>query len=33
MRLNNLSPCRIEQGEIETAACRKLWEMLFEESL
>src|SRR5450759_199844 len=33
MRLNSLSPCRIEQGEIETAACRKLWEMLFEESL
>jgi glutamate-ammonia-ligase adenylyltransferase len=33
IRLNNLSPCRIEQGEIETAACRKLWEMLFEESL
>jgi len=32
MRLNNLSPCRIEQGEIETAACRKLWGMLFEES-
>ena len=33
MRLNNLSPCRIEQGEVETAASRKLWEMLFEESL
>jgi [glutamine synthetase] adenylyltransferase / [glutamine synthetase]-adenylyl-L-tyrosine phosphorylase len=33
MRLNNLSPCRIEQGEIETAAGRKLWKMLFEESL
>ena len=29
MRLNNLSPCRIEQGEIETAACRKLWGRLF----
>lgn len=33
MRLNNLSPCRIEQGEIETAAARRLWKMLFEESL
>jgi glutamate-ammonia-ligase adenylyltransferase len=33
MRLNNRSPCRIEQGEIETAAARKLWEMLFEGSL
>lgn len=29
MRLNNLSPCRIEQGVIDTAPCRKLWERLF----
>jgi glutamate-ammonia-ligase adenylyltransferase len=29
MRLNNLSPCRIEQGEIETAAAKKLWGILF----
>ena len=30
MRLNNQSSCRIEQGDIDTAACRKLWGMLFE---
>ena len=29
MRLNNLSPCRIEQGEIEVGAARKLWGILF----
>ncbi len=29
MRLNNLSPCRIEQGRIETMACRTLWGRLF----
>jgi glutamate-ammonia-ligase adenylyltransferase len=29
MRLNNLSPCRIEQGVIDTAPCMKLWERLF----
>lgn len=29
MRLNNLSPCRIEQGEIETSAARILWGRLF----
>ncbi|MFZ5522832.1 MAG: bifunctional [glutamate--ammonia ligase]-adenylyl-L-tyrosine phosphorylase/[glutamate--ammonia-ligase] adenylyltransferase [Pseudomonadota bacterium] len=29
MRLNNLSPCRIKHGEIETGACRELWEILF----
>lgn len=29
MRLNNLSPCRIERGEVDTAACEKLWGMLF----
>ena len=29
MRLNNLSPCRIEQGVIDTAPCRELWERLF----
>jgi len=29
MRLNNLSPCRIGHGEIETTACRKLWGILF----
>ncbi len=33
MRLNNLSPCRIEQGDIDTAASRKLWGILFEEGL
>jgi glutamate-ammonia-ligase adenylyltransferase len=31
MRLNNQSPCRIEHGEIETGACRELWELLFGE--
>lgn len=29
MRLNSLSPCRIEQGVIDTAPCMKLWERLF----
>ena len=29
MRLNNLSPCRIEQGVIDSAPCRKLWGRLF----
>ncbi len=29
MRLNNQSPCRIAQGEIETSACKDLWELLF----
>ena len=29
MRLNNLSPCRIEQGRIETGPCTILWEKLF----
>jgi glutamate-ammonia-ligase adenylyltransferase len=29
MRLNNLSPCRIEPGVIDTAPCTKLWERLF----
>jgi len=32
MRLNNQSPCRIEHGEIETGACRELWEFLFGEA-
>ncbi len=29
MRLNNQSPCRVEQGEIDTAASRQLWKKLF----
>jgi glutamate-ammonia-ligase adenylyltransferase len=29
MRLNNLSPCRIDQGAIDTAACAELWGRLF----
>ena len=29
IRLNNQSPCRIEHGAIETAACTRLWEVLF----
>jgi glutamate-ammonia-ligase adenylyltransferase len=29
MRLNNHSPCRIEQGSIGTMACRELWDRLF----
>jgi glutamate-ammonia-ligase adenylyltransferase len=29
MRLNNLSACRIERGEVDTTACEKLWGMLF----
>jgi glutamate-ammonia-ligase adenylyltransferase len=28
MRLNNLSPCRIEQGRFDTLACGILWERL-----
>jgi glutamate-ammonia-ligase adenylyltransferase len=31
MRLNNLSPCRIEHAETESEACRELWEILFGE--
>ncbi|MEO8331974.1 MAG: bifunctional glutamine synthetase adenylyltransferase/deadenyltransferase, partial [Gallionella sp.] len=33
MRLNNLSPCRIERGEMDTTACRKLWGILFGDAL
>jgi len=33
IRLNNVSPCRIEQDEIDTSACRKLWGILLEEQL
>ena len=33
MRLNNQSPCRIEQGTIETSACKILWEGLFGDTL
>jgi glutamate-ammonia-ligase adenylyltransferase len=29
MRLNNLSPCRIEPGMINTAPCTELWNRLF----
>lgn len=29
MRLNDISPCRIPQGEIDTAASRQLWVALF----
>ncbi len=29
MRLNNLSPCRVAPDEIDTAASRRLWKMLF----
>ena len=29
MRLNDASPCRIRQEEIDTAPCRELWERLF----
>jgi len=32
MRLNNMSPCRIEHGEIDTGACMELWEKLFGEA-
>ena len=32
IRLNNQSPCRIEHGAIETAACTRLWEVLFGDS-
>ena len=31
MRLNNLSPCRVPPGEIDTTASRRLWMMLFAE--
>ena len=30
IRLNSQLPCRVEHGQIEVAACRKLWGMLFE---
>jgi [glutamine synthetase] adenylyltransferase / [glutamine synthetase]-adenylyl-L-tyrosine phosphorylase len=30
IRLNSQLPCRVEHGQIEVAACRKLWEILFE---
>jgi glutamate-ammonia-ligase adenylyltransferase len=30
IRLNSQLPCRIEYGQIEVAACRELWEVLFE---
>jgi len=33
MRLNNLSPCRIQPGRIETSACRILWGRLFGNTL
>jgi glutamate-ammonia-ligase adenylyltransferase len=29
LRLNNLSPCRIDHGEIDTAAGKELWSRLF----
>lgn len=29
MRLNNLTPCRVAQGEIDTAASQLLWKQLF----
>ncbi len=29
MRLNDASPCRVEQGAIDTQACHELWEALF----
>jgi glutamate-ammonia-ligase adenylyltransferase len=29
MRLNNLSPCRVAQGEIDSSASRQLWQFLF----
>jgi glutamate-ammonia-ligase adenylyltransferase len=28
MRLNNQTNCRVERGEINTTACKKLWELL-----
>jgi len=31
MRLNDAESCRIEKGDIDTQACRELWEALFEE--
>ena len=31
MRLNNQSPCRVPQGEIDTQASQRLWVELFEE--
>ena len=33
IRLNNVSPCRIKQDEIDTSACKKLWGVLFEKYL
>jgi len=33
MRLNNQSPCRIEQGVIDTAPCTELWNRLFGDDL
>jgi glutamate-ammonia-ligase adenylyltransferase len=30
MRLNNQSPCRIEQGKLDTSAVESLWQKLFE---
>ena len=29
IRLNSQSPCRVEHGQIEVTACRKLWQTLF----
>lgn len=29
MRLNNQTPCRVAQDEIDTGASRQLWEILF----
>jgi glutamate-ammonia-ligase adenylyltransferase len=29
MRLNNLTPCRVAQGEIDSSASRQLWQLLF----
>ncbi len=33
MRLNNQSPCRVAHGDIDTAACSKMWEILFGKAL
>jgi glutamate-ammonia-ligase adenylyltransferase len=30
IRLNSQLPCRVEHGQIEVAACRELWGVLFE---
>ena len=32
MRLNNITPCRVPPGEIDTTPARVLWETLFEDS-